>query len=351
LTSVEHERDDLAKLVDLLTHAGKDVTRLSQLLQTARKKRRSVAFITERVKLALEGEYQPQAKYTTNELDIGLLAHRLGGHRILFALCEEYGLPSLRTILRKTVQLTVEPCLHSPDPETILTNIERVIISPRAHLKRPLFGFHFGLDETALRALVTYSYRWVAMAGMCPHSVDREASFIRGGHQNVANLANRVYDATVDKKLRPHLATQATVVAAIFHGEHDYRAQPFIVAGCCAEKDAVASRNLFELMIKTWDDSGAQEEFGWPFSIATDGDAARRKAGFDLLCRDWLNPNEKIWQRLHELVGLNTQVGPHNIVLDFDWKHIIKREFEGAFIYTGSSADGLCRHQFGFENY
>jgi hypothetical protein len=141
----------------------------------------------------------------------------------------------------------------------------------------------------------------------------------------VYRLAEQI-DAYEDHRTGAHLASQAMVVAINFLGRNDYRATPFIVAGHCGAKDANKFVDLIKLIVTAYENSGALKAFGWPFSISTDGDSARQKGGFALLSSLELNCTSPLGKLLYPLVGMNLMVGPHDILLDFDWKHIIKRE-------------------------
>jgi hypothetical protein len=187
-------------------------------------------------------------------------------------------------------------------------------------------GCQIALNETALRPSACYVPHLCSLGELCPC----------GGLQ-MSDLhidSNDALDA-IQSKMSPsngepatlHYALQATVVALNFLGRDDYRSLPFLVNGCCGAKDARAFIDLMKLIIQSYSDSGAADRFGWFFSFATDGDAARRKGGFHYLLGHKLETSTELGERLSGLLSMNYMVGPHNITLDFDWKHIIKREY------------------------
>jgi hypothetical protein len=324
LEGLEKQLELYKDMLELLSEHN--VSRLPQILAAARKQRMGVCRTTKLLKHAIDGSYRSNT-YSSRELDLGLLALRMGGYRLVHALCKEYGLPSLRTVVRKHVSKRIDPCLHLPDDDTLLHNLERIVLQPRATAPKPNFGCHISLDETALRAEASYSPDDIAIRGICPECVSRDELYIRGTHHSAEQLASKLHPSDGSTP-SVHLATQATTVAVNFHGEADYHAEPFAVFGCCGSKNSVEFEDLISQVIRLWEESGAKDRCGWFWSFATDGDSSRRRGGFDTLLARVLTSKDspKLHAKLKDLLGMNLQTGPHDITLEFDWKHIVKRQ-------------------------
>jgi hypothetical protein len=315
--------EDYQRLHELLGEAS--IPRLPEIVAVARRRKESVCKLTERIEAAIKGSYHARRNYTQREYDLALLALRMGGFRLLFALCQEFGLPSLRTLMRSHIQIVVEASYAEPDSDTIIQNLVNVLVRPYANRPSPRVGCHIALDETAIKPTAAYVPAKRLISGICPCSGGLEVTDLEVyNEEDVISLSTKIFPEE-GHDAECHFASQATVVAASFLGKSDYRDLPFVIAGGCGTKDGSAFCRLLHQIIDTWERSGAQSRFGWFWSVATDGDSSRRRGGFDVLLKDKLDQSNELGKLICPLHGMNLMVGPHNITLDFDWKHIIKR--------------------------
>jgi hypothetical protein len=125
------------------------------------------------------------------------------------------------------------------------------------------------------------------------------------------------------------------------HNPENLRPLPFLVAGCCRKKSAANSAGLFEQFFRVWEASGLHRRLGWFASIATDGDSSRRRGGYFTLLKQKVNPNGDLYKMLVWMQGMNLYVSPHNITLDFNWKHIIKSKFSLILLQSLSSLTAI----------
>jgi hypothetical protein len=208
----------------------------------------------------------------------------------------------------------------------MMNNITSIIVQPRKGKLTSRLGCQIALDETALKPSACYVPHLRSLGGICPCTGLQKEELYIDSDWTLDRLQSMLLPADGQTK-KAHYASQATVVALNFLGREHYRALPFVVHGGCGTKDAKGFVDLMKLIIKAYADSEALSCFGWFFSFATDGDAARRKGGFHYLLGSELDMSSKLGKQLGGLLGMNYMVGPNNITLDFDWKHIMKRMF------------------------
>jgi hypothetical protein len=331
-------------LFDLLK--DHDVHRLPAILSTCVYQRKSVCAITERLREAITGVYRPLGNFSKRELDIGLLSLRLGGYRLLFALSEEFGLPSIRTVMREHVNIDVLACISTPDDETLIRNVQEVFMAPRIKTARPRVGVHIALDETALDPGAGYSPRHESVSGICPCTGQSDDELDARTLAPIMELSEKMFPEDDTPPCR-HFATEATVAAVSLLGAGDYRAVPIVVAPVCGSKKAEAFVEFIVQQQRVWRLSGAQEKYGPIWSVGTDGAAPRRKGGTHYCLKEDVSAEKGYGKKLHQLPGMNLKVGPEDITLDFDWKHLIKRESQFC-LHNTSHVHMLMSHLSGF---
>jgi hypothetical protein len=300
------------------------IARLPRLITVWMRSKGSVISLLERIRAAVKGSYSVQGDFSSRELALGLLVLRLGGARLLFALSTEFGLPSFRTLKRSHIPVRVEPSLCAPDYGDVMSNITSVIVEPHKGKQPSRLGCQIALDETALKPSACYVPHLHSLGGICPCAGLQKEELYIDSDGTLDRLQSMLSPSDGETK-QAHYASQATVVALNFLGREQYRALPFLVHGGCGTKDAKGFVNLMKLIIKGYADSTALSCFGWFFSFATDGDSARRKGGFHYLLSCKLDMSSSLGKRLEGLLGMNYMVGPNDITLDFDWKHVMKR--------------------------
>jgi hypothetical protein len=305
--------------------ARQHVQRLLQLLQTWMRSQESIETLLQRIGAAINGTYRVKGRFSPRDFSLGLLVLRLGGYRLLHALNVEFGLPSLRSLRRSHTPVKVQPSIGAPDYNDVMANLSTIVLEPRRDKPVQRVGCQIALDETALRPSACYVPHLRSLGGLCPCGGLRTSELCIDSNAALDAIQSKMSPSN-GEPAKLHYASQATVVALNFLGRNDYRSLPFLVNGCCGTKDARAFVNLMKLIIQSYSDSGAAARFGWFFSFATDGNAARRKGGFHYLLGHKLETSTELGKQLTGLLGMNYMVGPHDITLDFDWKHIIKRE-------------------------
>jgi len=72
-------------------------------------------------------------------------------------------------------------------------------------------------------------------------------------------------------------------------------------------------------------------------SFSSDGDQLRRMAMYFVCMRFVIQAGDSLFVLARSLLGLNLFVGPMCITMDFDWKHLLKRELFTLIIFNLSS--------------
>lgn len=93
----------------------------------------TVVAFPRKLEAAFDGVYSANG-FSDMDIDVGLLALRLGGRRLLYALYVRLGLPSLRTVMRSATLPELKPSrLGCPGP-TVRTRVSTTCsLLTRAH--------------------------------------------------------------------------------------------------------------------------------------------------------------------------------------------------------------------------
>lgn len=102
-----------------------DVPRLRQLLKVALQNGRSIHYVIDKIHEAIMGLYRARG-YTEKDVDLGCLILRIGGPRLLHALRQVYGLPSVSFLYQKKIP-TFKACSGAFSSEVLRANIDQMI--------------------------------------------------------------------------------------------------------------------------------------------------------------------------------------------------------------------------------
>ncbi|KAI0054409.1 hypothetical protein BV25DRAFT_1949134 [Artomyces pyxidatus] len=296
--------------------AENDVPRLRKLLQHAMTRGSSIQTITRKLADAVDGLYSARG-FDLRDYDLATLVYRIGGRTLLFSMSHAYGLPSLRA-LRNSFSFThVMPTLGRISPSDIIRNIKEVILKTRESAgiaKR--CGVSALIDEVAIEEMAMHFKHANCVGGICwKHASLIDLVFYT--YESALNIARSIAAGTV------HLGKEMTVVAiACFDGRS--RVYPILAAATCKQEDKDDMKFIFITVIESWNSAGAAV-VGPLWSFATDGDATRRAAGYDVFLKNRLSPSSPLYGVLSHMAGLNLFTGDNDVTLDFDYKHIFKR--------------------------
>ncbi|KAG8740191.1 hypothetical protein FRC10_004630 [Ceratobasidium sp. 414] len=319
-----HAKRLLGKLNDhkqlMLTLTESDGIAVARLVRVALRQGCGVMAIVDRLVKAQQGLYHCQS-YSKKELDVSLLVLRLGGPRLLFAMEKALDLPGEYTVRRRAERLYLRPSIGFPTAAEVAFNIKS-ICGPARDVVPYLRGYTLMIDELASEENARYSIAGGALVGLC-----REHASIN----DLKNMTGRPISHLEDiKKLLDsgelHRAKEATVVALAPFGYSSYSPMVVLISGTCKTESVLNQRNLISLVVDGWKVSPHGElALGPIWSIATDGDARRRRAIHSLCMSHELPKDSALYQELCHLDMLNLSCGEGAITHDGDFKHEEKR--------------------------
>ncbi|KIJ38313.1 hypothetical protein M422DRAFT_176802, partial [Sphaerobolus stellatus SS14] len=131
--------------------------------------------------------------------------------------------------------------------------------------------------------------------------------------------------STALEENRCHLGKEATVCAVGAFGAVDYYISPLIVSPTCKTETAEGSVEWLCLILTLWKESpNGASKHGPIWSIASDGNATRRKAFHSILLNQKLPLTSPLWDELGHLHLMNLWTGEDYVTMDFNPKHIFK---------------------------
>lgn len=307
-----------AILVALSTH---DVPRLRQLLAQALKQNASIGKILRKLEDCIEGLYKARS-FGAEDLDIALLVLRLGSRRLLFALSQHLGLPSVQTLRRHRAFTRIMPSFGTPTLKDFEFNLTEIFLSRTEQLDkaRPfLSGMKLMWDEVALEETGCYFRHANCVGGFCrEHSCAPGVNLRLSTEKDAEAIADRLNSD------RLHLGKEASVLAFGSFGTILRGAFPACISPTCKSETPEQSARLAQTAIEAWNKTAAPF-FGPVWSISGDGDGGRRAMNFILLMKYEIDELHVLYKYLGDMPGLNLWVGDGDITADIDWKHEIKR--------------------------
>ncbi|EIW77724.1 hypothetical protein CONPUDRAFT_61979 [Coniophora puteana RWD-64-598 SS2] len=250
------------------------------------------------------------------------LIYRLGGEQLSVALNRRLGLPSRRTLIRNGTFININATIGAIQQSDFITNIRNAILSAST---TPAFSGHtVCIDEIALQEKADFDSKSQRVVGICHQHADAVNLTIRD-----AESAIRIAESLSGEEC--HLGKEATVIAITTWGNDSIH--PVLAAASCKSETPAQIAAIIKDAIRSWSDSGAKHKLGPIWSVATDGDATRRRGFHDEFLKHKINELAEISQLsipfgdVRLLPGLNCFVGDECVTLDFDPKHIFKRKF------------------------
>ncbi|EIW77690.1 hypothetical protein CONPUDRAFT_61613 [Coniophora puteana RWD-64-598 SS2] len=272
--------------------------------------------ITNRIEDAINAVYAPRG-YTDKDIDLAILVHCLGGQALLTALNRRLAIPSLRTLEHKHAFTQVEVTTGRIQPSHFTQNIQNTILAPlqSSPLSPALSGHTITIGEMAIQEKADFDGKLQMVLGIC--------------HQHSDGVNLRLHDVAsaecICEKLASgecHLGKEATIIAVTTWGNNSIH--PIPAAPSCKSETPAEIADTMKQAINSWKTTGAHNQLGPIWSVATDGDATCRRGFHDFLLKDELDFNSPLYRTMCLLPGLNLQVGEGDITLDFNWKHIFK---------------------------
>lgn len=279
----------------------------------------SVSTITGTITRAVEGVYRVRG-FNAFDHDLSLLVYRLGGLSLLYAVSKALGLPSISAVKRNAPITKIMPSVGRVTSSNILHNITAVFGSDSLG-SAPRCGWSLMIDEISVDERACWIKSMNSVGGLCrEHSKNIDLTI-----PDIDSLLD-IAEAVTGDEPTVHFGKEATVAGIAPFRDSHYGVRPVLCSLTCKTEVAEESAELIALILKLWKESlDGEEKHGPIFSVASDGDATRRKVLYELFMKHELDPASELYAKLSILAGLNLFTGDADVTMDFDLKHILKR--------------------------
>ncbi|KAH9921015.1 uncharacterized protein B0H18DRAFT_880546, partial [Fomitopsis serialis] len=319
----------------LMTIATGDPRGIGRLVAQALRDKVSASELVRRFDESIEGIYHVRG-YSAFDFDLALLALRLGGRKLLYALNHSIAIPSIRALRRARHFTRFMPSFGRPTDADVEWNLSEVLGPKIDRLKARAQASD---QQTHGTAAATQYYH--SGASLCWDEISQEevacyfphADCVGGlcrEHCHLVDLRLRSFQSAVDiaealDKGEVHLGKEVSVLGVMSFGDELGRgALPIAASPTCKSETPAESAETVRTVLRVWKKSFAMF-FGPMWSFASDGDAGRRAMVYDLFMQYVISPSHALYKILGHLPGLNLCVGDDDVTADFDWKHEIKR--------------------------
>ncbi|KAJ7705557.1 hypothetical protein B0H17DRAFT_913672, partial [Mycena rosella] len=297
-----------------------EVPGLPRLLSNAKKDGWGISKTSQKIALAINGDYHPR-NYTTFDKDLAILIYELGGGAALHALNKApVMLPSRHAIADIRRQQRLRITVGDVKISDILENIE-ILFGHGEVAESDRVGITLSQDEIASDGRLCYLDKTDEIGGLCEHANTELKTFKMG-----LNLESVHATAKAIREGRVHIGKEFSVAAFSRHAETNYSAKPVLLVPTCKQGNWQSSAQWLQKLIQAWKLSPFGEAKHGPLlSIASDGDGTRRAALYLICMHKHLGPDDPLHEFLSELSGLNLYCGAGGLTMDFDYKHLFKR--------------------------
>ena len=295
---------------------------VSRLLAASLRMRVSPETIGMQLQLAISGSYSPHSGWSDREYDIAFLVKAIGGPRLLYAMQQVEGYPSLSTLRRRKPipELVVSPGI--PNAMEMKSNISSFLgVKERPPPKSKMVGQVVVVDGVALEELARFDLKRNNVIGLCREHSDQ----VKKSVDTIADIQT-IGTALHNDKIT-HYGKDGTVVGiAPVTGDEHYYVVPLVLSASCKTEIGEDLAKWLDTFITAYCESPDGEERHGPIvAIATDGESSFRKMRFSLGLTEDLDVNSSLGRILYHLPGFNCKTGKNQILGTCDPKHIVKR--------------------------
>ncbi|KAF8206640.1 hypothetical protein K438DRAFT_1962974 [Mycena galopus ATCC 62051] len=310
--SLASAREDVAEFHEIFQYLGTHrMPGLHRMFPNALMQKWGAEKFLEMITAAYLGDYTPRS-YSQYDIDLPILLYEFGGASATYAMNHSiFALPSLNTLKPYRRQHRPKPCLDHVNDLTISENIST------------MFGPHDekgGKAREAPTKICGYALMFDVIA------IDPKVDYI-ALESLVIGKDTKTVDAAVAavKEGKVHVAHEATVGAISHLSLHDYGAKPVFIAPSCTKGGWQGMLETMQSTLEAWKHSpDGEAKHGPVFTIASDGDHARRVALFMLCMHSEIVEGNPLYPLICNLLGFNRRVGKDNIVMDMDYRHEFK---------------------------
>ena len=319
--------------------------KLQTVLARAHQQGLGVAAVLKVVTKCLEGVYQPRSHFTDVEMGIASLMYIFGGTAGAYAANKGLGLPCKR-LIQKTSQWSAFVPILFTGPSNYAADIKKAVLANlHANFGQPIlerqlewqqcFGgqWMLALDGTANDKTLSFHSQTGTVVGGCEHKPDDINLALTTEDDGMALLEAVKCGKDDDKSSGAmHLAGETVVICFTPIGATgDAPFLPAAAVPTCNKRSCLRmSQELltgaldgFDALRERLRQGGSLAGLGDVVTIATDGDAKRRRA-LTALCNSQENKVPAV-ELLRDLNLFDTYGGKLRVTVDFDMRHMIKR--------------------------
>ncbi|KAH9041867.1 hypothetical protein EDB83DRAFT_2524007 [Lactarius deliciosus] len=341
----------------ILAIASGQVDRVASLVQAGLKQRVGIKTLIQQYERAADKLYKPKG-FTNDDIMRSIVLLQLGGVRVAQFAHQSLALPSLTTIRRQTVlpALVVSPSIPTVaevEANVILcyslfrsvsgsfsggTTLDSDLWQPSDKIKDKIVHQVLMLDELAVEKRVRWDDTHNKFQGMCrEHNQQIPLDFTSKRELDI--LCGAIENDEV------HLASEATVAAiGVLSSEpREYAMRPILFSGTCKKETSEQHAQVIKTVLAACNRQKGQHNATYrTVCIASDGEAKRGDALVIQTMTSELSMDSPIYTLLRPLEFLNLLVGPDDITVDKDFKHIIKRQRNVFMRNKGVEILGFC---------
>ena len=311
---------DYQRMVMLISQ--NKIAGVSRVLSVALRNGANAESICIKLHRAIDGTYSPLSGWSSREFDVAFLVKAIGGPRLLYALQEAEGYPSLSTLRRRKPISEVSVSVGVPTHSEMSTNMTALLGEggrmPPKFLK---VGQVIVIDGAAIEQVIRYDFKRKHLLGLCREHLTGVKTLIEDV-QDLHNVGDALFNARTC-----HRGKDATVLGlAPVTDMENYHVTPLVLSSSCKSETGEELASWVRGVIENYrQHSDGEERHGPICTLATDGESSFRKLRFLLCLTETLDPNSDLSRKLSVLPGVNLQTGPHGILGTCDPKHIVKR--------------------------
>ncbi|KAH9005718.1 hypothetical protein EDB86DRAFT_2795503 [Lactarius hatsudake] len=341
----------------ILAIASGRVDRVASLVQVGLKHQVGIKTLIQQYECAAKKLYKPKG-YTNEDIMQSIVLLRLGGTRVAQFVHQSLALPSLTTIRRQTILLAL---VISPSAPTV-AEVKANIISCYSSLNSVVGAFSGGtapwtalgsglqpesdkimhqvlmLDELAIEKHVRWDDLHNKFQGTCrEHNHRIPLDFTSERELDI--LCEAIGNDEI------HLATEAMVAAiGVLSSEPcEYAVRPILFSGTCKKETSKQHARVIKTVLEGCHKQKRRNNATYrTVCITSDSEAKRGDVLVIQTMTSELSAGSPIYMLLQPLRFLNLLVGPDDITMDKDFKHIVKRQ-RNVFMRTkGVEILGFC---------
>ena len=191
---------DYQRMVMLISQ--NKIAGVSRVLSVALRNGANAESICIKLHRAIDGTYSPLSGWSSREFDVAFLVKAIGGPRLLYALQEAEGYPSLSTLRRRKPISEVSVSVGVPTHSEMSTNMTALLGEggqmPPKFLK---VGQVIVIDGAAIEQVIRYDFKRKHLLGLCREHLTGVKTLIEDV-QDLHNVGDALFNARTCHRAR-----------------------------------------------------------------------------------------------------------------------------------------------------